>query len=146
MPQLLDDDDRQQIFELFARYAWSIDTRDIDAFVDCFAEDGAIEMPGVGRFVGRLEIRRYALMLTDDPAYAGRQHFIAQTTMQGDGHACIARSYGMVTRRTPDGDCRIMSMGVYDDRCTKESGRWLLAERVFRRWEPEAAVPLHQTG
>jgi hypothetical protein len=128
--------DRIGISDLFARYAWCLDTRDIEAFGDNFAVDGIIDMPGVGRFEGRQEVRRYAKMLTDDPAYPGRQHWIGQSLVQADASGCSVRSYAMVTRRPTDGPCSILSLGYYNDRCVKQANDiWVFAERVFRRWE-----------
>src|ERR1035441_11069326 len=36
-------EDRLDIQELFAKYAWSIDMGDIDGIVACFAEDGSLD-------------------------------------------------------------------------------------------------------
>ena len=36
-------EDRLDIQELFAKYAWAIDMGDIDAVVACFAEDGYLD-------------------------------------------------------------------------------------------------------
>jgi hypothetical protein len=126
--------DRVEISDLFARYAWCLDTRDIEGFATNFAPDGAIEMPGVGRFVGRAEVLRYGKLLTDDPAYPGRQHFIAQSLFDGDGNRCRVRSYAMVTSRKSDGAYAVLSLGHYNDVCVKLEGRWVFAERVFQRW------------
>jgi uncharacterized protein (TIGR02246 family) len=129
--------DRQEIAELFARYAWTMDTRDLDRFVENFAPDGAIVMPGVGSFEGRAEVRRYAEMLTGDPKYPGRQHFVSQSIFDGDSERCRVQSYGWVTRRGADGACAILSLGQYQDVVVKHEGRWVFAEREYRRWEGE---------
>jgi hypothetical protein len=104
--------DRVEISDLFARYAWCLDTRDVEGFASNFAPNGAI----------------------DDPAYPGRQHFIAQSLFDGDGNRCRVRSYAMVTSRKPDGACAVLSLGHYDDVCVKLEGHWVFAERVFKRW------------
>jgi SnoaL-like domain len=127
--------DRFDIADLFARYAWCLDRRDIEAFGDNFAPDGAIDMPGVGRFQGREEVRRYARMLTDDPAYPGRQHWIGQSLIEGDTSRCSVRSYAMVTRRSDSGASAILSLGYYSDQLVKLENGWVFGERVFRRWE-----------
>jgi hypothetical protein len=127
--------DRLDISDLFARYAWCLDTRDIESFGDNFAPDGSIDMPGVGRFEGRDEVRRYGRLLTDDTAYPGRQHWIGQSLVQGDATRCKVRSYAMVTLRSASGPCSILSLGYYADQLVKLENRWVFAERVFRRWE-----------
>src|SRR5215207_4871163 len=102
--------DRLEITDLFARYAWCLDTRDVEGFAANFAPNGSIEMPGVGRFEGRPEVLRYGKLLTDDPGYPGRQHFIAQSLFEGDSAQCRVRSYAMVTSRKPGGTCAVLSL------------------------------------
>ena len=132
-------EDRVAISDVFARYAWSLDTRDLDGFAATFAPDGAIQMPGVGRFEGRDEVRRYGKLLTDDPRYPGRQHFIAQSRFDsnGDGARCTVRSYAMVTSRSAEGACSVLSLGYYTDQMVKRDGEWMFAERIFERWGGE---------
>ncbi len=135
--------DRLGIADLFARYAWCLDTHDLEAFAENFAADGAIDMPGVGRFEGRAEVLRYAKLLTDDPAYPGRQHWVGQSLIEGNDSACRVRSYAMVTTRPRAGSPSLLSVGYYADRCAKLGDRWVFAERVFRRWEGEVLARFH---
>ena len=127
--------DRADIAELFARYAWSLDRRNVDEFAQLFAPDGVIEMPDVGRFEGNAEVLRYGKLLTDDPTYPGRQHWVGQSLFDGDTERCQVRSYGMVTGRSRDGVSAVRSLGYYTDQLVKANGRWMFAERVWRRWE-----------
>jgi hypothetical protein len=126
--------DRIDIVDLYARYAWNLDTRDIAGFAQLFAPDGAIEMPDVGRFEGRDEVFRYGKLLTDDPAYPGRQHWIGQSLFDGDAERCRVQSYAMVTGRSGDGVSGLRSLGYYTDQLIKVDGQWLFGERVFKRW------------
>src|SRR5690349_14154988 len=82
---------------------------------ELFAPDGAIEMPGVGRFEGNAEVLRYGKLLTDDPAYPGRQHWVGQSLFDGDTERCQVRSYAMVTGRSRDGVSALRSLGYYTD-------------------------------
>lgn len=134
MPAPLTLQDRADIADVYARYAWSLDTRDVDGFASLFALDAAIEMPGVGRFEGRDEVLRYGKLLTDDPAYPGRQHWIGQSLFEGDAEHCRVQSYAMVTGRSQDGVSGLQSLGYYTDRLVKVDGQWMFAERVFQRW------------
>ena len=63
-------------------------------------------MPDVGRFEGRAEVLRYGRLLTDDPTYPGRQHWIGQSLVEGDSEQCQVRSYGMVTGRSKEASAR----------------------------------------
>lgn len=40
-------DDRLAIIELMAKYAWAIDTGDVEAYVACFTPDALLSMRGV---------------------------------------------------------------------------------------------------
>ena len=127
-------EDRIAIADLYARYAWSLDTRDVETFATLFADDGAIEMPDVGRFEGRAEVLRYGRLLTDDPTYPGRQHWIGQSLVEGDSEQCQVRSYGMVTGRSSDGVSAVRSLGYYTDKLVKVDGQWRFRDRVWQRW------------
>ena len=118
----------------YARYAWSLDTHDVESFAALIADDGAIEMPDVGRFEGRPEVLRYGRLLTDNPTYPGRQHWIGQSLVDGDSEHCQVRSYGIVTGRSNDGVSAVRSLGYYADKLVKIDGQWPFRERVWRRW------------
>ncbi len=45
-------DDREQIRELYARYAFTIDHGPYEDWVKCFTEDGVFESPRLGRHEG----------------------------------------------------------------------------------------------
>jgi hypothetical protein len=128
------DIERLKINELYARYAWGLDTKDIENWADLFMADGSIEMPDVGRFTGRAEIVRYGHLLTDDPAYPGRQHWVNQTVLEGDESQAVANSYGMITYRDADGKSSVRGTGRYRDVLVKHEGRWKFRERVWYRW------------
>lgn len=44
MPLALTPEDRLDILDLMARYAWAIDTGDTDAYVACFTPDAVLNM------------------------------------------------------------------------------------------------------
>src|SRR5205085_269801 len=71
-------EDRFAIADLIARYGWALDTGDVDAFVACFAPDGAMieqvfEDPDV--WEGRDGIRRLAEHYKGIHNFPGRQHY-----------------------------------------------------------------------
>ena len=128
--------DRLLCLELFARYAWALDTHDVEAYVALFAPEGFTEMPGLGRFQGAARLREYGHSLTDDPRYKGRQHWCAQSVFEADGDAIRVKSYGSITYRNPETkETGILGTGYYLDRLVKVDGKWRFAERVWNRWE-----------
>jgi uncharacterized protein (TIGR02246 family) len=130
----LPDSERAAINELFARYAWGLDTHDLDSWIELFMPDGLIQMPGLDPFVGREEILRYGHFLTDDPKYPGRQHWVGQTIIEGDGSPVVAHSYAMITQRFPEGHSSLLVSARYRDVLVKHEGSWRFQERVGYRW------------
>ena len=52
-------DDREQIRELYARYAITIDNSRFEDWVDCFTPDGIFESPIYGQFAGHAKLREF---------------------------------------------------------------------------------------
>ena len=50
-------EDRLAIHDLFVRYTTALDAGDIETIVGCFTEDGSLESPAVGSYLGRPAIR-----------------------------------------------------------------------------------------
>jgi len=131
-------DDRLAIQELMARYAWSLDTGHVDAFVRCFAE-GAVVIEQVfedpDHWVGLDGIRKLAERFRNVPNFPGRQHHIGQLLLDGDAQQCKARSYAFVTECRGEPPYLLRFAGWYEDRLVKVEQRWLIAERVIRLWD-----------
>src|SRR5688572_9308230 len=84
----LSSEDRREIQDVIYRYAWALDTGDVERFVDCFCPDGvliwdAFETPD--RYEGAEALRRFATILRDLPSSAGRQHLVGNTLIEGSG-------------------------------------------------------------
>jgi len=129
--------DRLDIQELFARYAWSLDTGDDDAFVACFARDGELvwdvfDTPG--RWVGHPALRRFITYFRDRPETAGRQHHISNLVISAAPGGARARAYVLVALRSGDGPHRLNVMGYYEDELRREDGRWCVSRKVIRDW------------
>jgi len=135
--------DRVEILELFARYAWSFDIGDIEGFLQTFAPDAVYELPGGRRYVGREQIRTYIEPAVASDWAPGRQHHVDQVIMQGSSTRCEARSYCMGTLRSPaDGSLSVVFTGYYTDTLVKLDGTWLIERRVFRHWDRDEARAL----
>jgi len=137
MPEALTVDDRIAIKDLFARYAWALDTGDPDALADTFTPDGVIveevfEEPDV--WEGRDGVRRLGERFRDVPDFPGRQHHVGQILVEGDGERCSARSFAFVTECRGEPPFLIRFAGHYEDELVKLGGQWLFAERIIRIW------------
>jgi hypothetical protein len=142
--------DQLEIRDVVSRYAWALDTGDVDGFVACFCRDGALvwdafEAPE--RWVGADALRHFAEFFRSLPSSAGRQHHVTNTVINAtDGGAC-ARSYVAVALRQGDGPHALHVMGYYEDAFRRQDGQWRLAERVIRDWSgPILGAFAGQTG
>jgi len=124
-------EDRHAIGDLFARYMWAIDTGDVEGLVACFTDDGALESPAVGRYVGRDGIRGFATRFARFHA-GGTQlrHVISNLLIEADvGDRAFAKCY-LVTFLTKDGQSRLLGPGRYECRLRKENGTWRFENRL----------------
>jgi hypothetical protein len=64
-------EDREQIRELYARYAIYLDSSKFEEWVNCFTEDGIFESPPVGKHAGHATPRKFCASLREK--WAGAQ-------------------------------------------------------------------------
>lgn len=141
-------EDRALIEELFARYAWALDTGDTDGFVACFTADAVfadiVEAAGADQ-IRQLVLRKYHA----NPTFAGRQHWIGQLLYEpadDDPGRCVVKSFGQVTVRRDVG-CSVFWTGWYEDTVVKAGDIWLFEKRAARRWEgPELLAAFPETS
>lgn len=128
-------DDRAEITELFARYAWAGDTGDFDAYVSLFTADGVFD--GVmGYFQGPEGLRELAEGVKHGPRSRGLQHWISNSVFDGDGERCTVRSMCFAPRRI-ENEHSIVFVGYYVDTCVKQDGAWRFECRRWRPWQGE---------
>lgn len=129
--------DQLAIRDVIARYAWALDTGDVDGFVACFHPDGALvwdafETPQ--RWEGEVALRHFATFFRDLPSSAGRQHHVTNILVSACAEGARSRSYAAVALRQGDGPHLLNVMGYYEDLFRFENGDWRLSERVIRDW------------
>lgn len=129
--------DQLAIRDVISRYAWALDTGDVDGFVGCFCSDGvllwdAFEQPM--RWQGAAALRHFAAFFRDLPTSAGRQHHVSNTLISTCEDGASSQSYVAVALRQGDGPHLLNVMGYYEDRFRREDGHWRLAERIIRDW------------
>ena len=137
MPQThrLSAEDRLDIMDLIARYAHTLDSGDLDGYVNNFAPDGIL----FEEHRGREAIRQYVAMLMREgragPLPNGEvayRHFVGAPTIDGaDGRA---RVHSYLLWVNMGADPPVSSAGEYMDECVKLSdGRWYFQSRVLHR-------------
>jgi hypothetical protein len=88
-------EDRLDILELFARYAWAIDGGDIEGVLDCFAEDGSMDHLWQGKLTGHAQIRRaFEELWYDRPSWwIGRQHLANHFLITREGEGARVKAF-----------------------------------------------------
>jgi ketosteroid isomerase-like protein len=133
--------DRIAINDLLARYAWALDTGDVDGFIACFTPDAVVieevfEDPD--RWEGHANLRRLAEHYKSVPDFPGRQHHVSQVLVEGTATRAKARSFTFVTECRGEPPYIVRFAGYYEDRVVKARGEWRFAERIIRLWDGPA--------
>jgi ketosteroid isomerase-like protein len=115
----------------FIRYATSLDRGDVDAVVDCFAEDASLVSPVLGEFFGHTGVRDFASRTARLRHEGGVQfrHVVSNLVVDVEGDLARATCY-LLDFRTRDGKTQLLSPGEYECVLRKIDGRWLFERRV----------------
>jgi uncharacterized protein (TIGR02246 family) len=125
-------DDRLDIFDLFARYAWAYDCSDAEAYAETFSPDGVLTDGGQLRVEGRPAIREAIKKFFEMRGTSLWQHHNDHLRMEGDGRECTVWSYwAVLEHRRSDDYHGVGRLGYYFSRCVKLDDRWLFKERTF---------------
>jgi ketosteroid isomerase-like protein len=131
------------IERLFIRYATSLDHGDVEAVVDCFTADCALESPVLGAFAGHAGIRDFAgrtarLLRAEQVQF---RHVVANLVADVDGDTARARCY-LLDFRTRDGRTELLSPGEYACDLARVDGRWRFTRRVVAMDRPFTAADI----
>ena len=125
-------EDRAEITELFARYAWTGDVGDVEGYVDLFTEDGIFD--GVsGYYDGPDELRRWPRRCATGLARAASSTGSGTRSSRGDSERCVVTSMCFAPRRI-ENEHSIVFVGYYVDTCVKVDGRLKFEVRRWRPW------------
>jgi ketosteroid isomerase-like protein len=127
-------EDRLDIIERLARYAWALDTADVETLIANFTPDAVITMMTT-TWQGANGVREFAEHFANDPVFPGRQHHISQTVIEGEDDHASVRSYGLITHRMRNGVNFIHWQGYYADTLVKVNGKWLIKTRTYNPWD-----------
>ncbi len=123
-------EDRRELTELLARYAWAFDTRDGEAYAALFTEDGMLQGPRTtiaGRDALRDWAANYDLTIS--------RHISSNVVIEGDATQATVKSYLMSWTIDEDG-IKPPLLGSYHDSVVKEPDGWRIAHRrlVIDHW------------
>lgn len=121
-------EDRAEIEELIARYAWALDTGDFDGYADCFTEDCWIEHQPQGRMHGRAGLKQLTeeLWYSKPNHYLGRQHNMTQIMMSPEnGDVRIRCFWSILQHNVETSLCGVYGLGTWDTLAHKcADGEW----------------------
>ncbi len=135
--------DRIEILDLLGRYCLTLDTRDLDGWVNCFTENGVFGTDERA-IVGRNKIRAYA----EVHAQLGTRHITSSPVydVAKNGLTATGVASTVVTVATSKG-FRILMTGGYRDLLEKVDGHWLIARRLVEFQcipdDPARDIPSH---
>jgi 3-phenylpropionate/cinnamic acid dioxygenase small subunit len=131
-------DDCEQVRQLYARYAVTIDEGKVDEWMKCFTDDASIEHPFFGSHRGLAGLREFADKYLKSLNGAQPRHLITNVLMELGEERGTGSCYSIYfTSR--HGHSELEGIGGYRDELRKQNGRWLIARReVFVDAGPSA--------
>jgi hypothetical protein len=137
-------EDRLDIIELFAKYAWGINTGDIEGVLACFAEDGYLDHLWQGKLQGHDKIRRaFEELWYDRPSWwFGRQHLANHFLITREGEGARVKAYFTIVQFNVDYRTNfVFGIGNWDNLCVKRDGRWVFMSMFINGWTDRDKVP-----
>jgi hypothetical protein len=130
-------EDRLEIMELFAYYAWALNTGDVEAIMECFTPDGSMEHQPQGIFHGQ-DIRKLwdHLWYAKPGWFIGRQHLANHYVMTpiGPDEMHVKAYYSILQYNMDYRTNFVFGLGNWDNVCTKASGEWLFKSMKICKW------------
>jgi len=147
-------EDRTEIYELYARYCWALDTGDTEAYVALFTEDGeASEETRSGAievYKGPEQIRKLVRKFHERADFPGHQLQMAQFVFEPDPAGrpqhWLVRSYAWATINHPPEPPRLYWCGHVRDIVAKADGAWRIRSKAIRGWAGEVLSHFHSPG
>lgn len=121
-------EEREEIRELYARYAHTLDDGRFDEWLDCFTEDGAFESQRFGRHQGQAGLRRFVAIYRESLGDARSVHQISNVTFTVEGERAGGGCY-FAYYHCKEGRANLSAVGRYADRLRKVNGQWKFESR-----------------
>ncbi|WP_126173548.1 nuclear transport factor 2 family protein [Altericroceibacterium xinjiangense] len=144
VPARMPAQDRCDIEETFARYAWGIDLADEDMVRSAFAKDGSFDHLWQGEVRGHDAIIENLKELWYDRQHwwLGRQHLFQHFLMTPTQEGARVRSMFQILQFNVDyGTNFVFGIGTRDDRLVKEDGVWVFKRLFVNAWRSLEDVP-----
>jgi 3-phenylpropionate/cinnamic acid dioxygenase small subunit len=121
-------EDREQIRELYARYALYIDGGKFEDWVSCFTEDGIFESRSLGKHTGHAALRKFCASYKESWGGAQVRHMMVNVSFDvHDDHA--HGTCNLIYFHIKAGKTELTAVGGYRDELRKVNGNWQFAHR-----------------
>ncbi len=130
-------EDRLDIMEFFAKYAWAIDSGDAEGVLKCFAEDALFDHLWQGKMVGHEKIRRaFEELWYDRPSWwIGRQHLANHFVIEREGEGARVKAFFSILQYNVEYRTNfVFGIGTWDNFCVKRGGRWVFQSLKVNTW------------
>ncbi|MBI3758402.1 MAG: nuclear transport factor 2 family protein [Deltaproteobacteria bacterium] len=128
MPLTGTSEDREQIRELYARYAFTIDHGPYEDWVKCFADDGVFDSPSLGRHEGSNALRKFTVTYKNAAGDSQVRHMMCNVTFRIEGDRAMGGCY-LTYYHCKGGKATLEAIGRYQDELRKVNGEWLFQYR-----------------
>lgn len=125
------------VHNLLVRYTTALDACDTESVVDCFAPDGCLESPVLGRFEGHEGIRAFVdrTIRVRDERGGQFRHVVSNLRVETEGDRAMAKCY-LLDFLTVEGRTELLSPGEYACELVRRDGAWRIASRVVHMDQP----------
>ena len=124
-------EDREEIRELYARYAFTIDYGPYDEWVKCFTADGVFDSPRLGRHEGHDALTKFTATYKASRGDAEVRHMMTNVIFRIEGDMAKGGCY-LTYYHCKNGKATLQAIGRYKDELRKVDGEWLFHyRRVF---------------
>ena len=139
-------DDRLEIQELYARYAWGIDLADLDMALSAFTKDASFDHLWQGKVEGHEAIADNLKSLWYDRQHwwIGRQHMMNTFIMEEreeEGEADVRCFFQILQHNVEYRTNFVFGVGTRHDHVTRKEGRWKFQSLSVNAWTQLDDIP-----
>jgi SnoaL-like domain len=144
-PTRVSAEERAEIIETYARYAWGLDLADPQMLLSAFAEDAEFDHLWQGKVKGHAAILENMRSLWNDRQHwwFGRQHLFNHFIMarQPDESVTVRCFFQIAQFNVDYGTNFLFGIGTREDLCVQRGDVWVFKSLFINAWRSQADVP-----
>jgi len=121
-------EEREQIRDLYYRYALAIDADQREDWVACFTDDGVFDSRRLGKHAGHDQLTAFTRIYREHLAGGQARHVVNNILIKLDGDHATGSCY-LTYYQTKNGKTELAAIGGYNDKLRKVDGKWLFEYR-----------------